>query len=336
MTFTPVFSLAVLVPVLALLLGLCVWQLVRSRGTRHGGDWIARVLLVLLLAVVAIRPAVGGGAPASTAEGGLEVYFVVDTTSSMAAEDFGTNNSPRLSGVRSDISGIAQALTGAEFALITFDSSTLQRMPLTTDLTALRSAVTVMTQEVTGYSSGSSIDAPVEMLGQVLADAEESKPDRPRIVYYFGDGEQTAQTPPGSFEELAGEIGGGRVLGYGTQEGGRMLSFDGYNDMYSDPTYIQDFSASPPTDAVSRIDEDNLETIATQLGVDYSLRQAGDPVEPLVSGIQVDAARVTQDPGRSPFEFYWIAAIGIGLLLLREGTRFVPALREVGLWGRAK
>ena len=336
MTLTPIFSPAVLLPVLVVMLALCVWQLVRAHRTHRRNDWIARIVLILLVTVVAFRPAFGGGAPASTAEGGLEVYFVVDTTSSMAAEDFGPDNSPRLSGVRSDISGIAQALTGAEFALITFDSSALQRMPLTTDLTALRSAVTVMTQEVTGYSSGSSIDAPVELLGQVLADADETKPDRPRIVFYFGDGEQTAQTEPGSFEELAGDISGGRVLGYGTEQGGRMLSFDGYNDMYSDPTYIQDFSANPPADAVSRINEANLETIAAQLGVDYSLRHAGDPVDSLVSGIEVDAARVSQDPGRSPFELYWIAAIGIGLLLLREGVGFVPALREVGLWGRAK
>jgi Ca-activated chloride channel family protein len=332
MSLTPLFSPVVLVPVLVVLFAFTAWQLVRSRRSGRTSDWAGRVALVLLVAVIAFRPAIGGGAPASTAEGGLEVYFVVDTTSSMAAEDYGTA-SPRLSGVRSDISGIAQRLTGAEFALITFDSSTLQRMPLTTDLTALRSAVTVMTQEVTGYSSGSSIDAPVELLGQILDDAEEVKPDRPRIVYYFGDGEQTAQSEPGSFEELAGDISGGAVLGYGTEQGGRMLSFDGYNDVYSEPTYIQDFSANPPTDAVSRIDERNLETIATQLGVDYAPRTAGDTVDVLVAGIEVDAAKVTQDPGRSPFELYWIAAIGIGLLLLREGIRLAPALREVGMWG---
>lgn len=332
MTFTPLLSPVFLLPLLAVLLALAVWQLVRSRGGGRALDWAGRVALVLLLAVIAFRPAIGGGAPASTAEGGLEVYFVVDTTSSMAAEDYG-DGAPRLTGVRSDISGIAQNLTGAEFALITFDSSTLQRMPLTTDLTALRSAVTVMTQEVTGYSSGSSIDAPVDMLGQILDDAAEVKPDRPRIVYYFGDGEQTAQSEPGSFEELADEISGGAVLGYGTEQGGRMLSFDGYNDIYSEPSYIQDFSANPPTDAISRIDEGNLETIATQLDVSYAPRSAGEPIDALVAGIDVDAAKVTQDPGRSPFELYWIAAIGIGLILLREGIRLVPALREVGMWG---
>jgi Ca-activated chloride channel family protein len=336
MTFTPVLSPLLLLTVLGVLLALCGWQLLRRRRTAQGRSWAARVLLVLLLAVVAFRPAIGGGTPAATAEGGLEVYFVVDTTSSMVAEDYGPDGAPRLSGVRSDISALAQALTGAEFALITFDSTALQRMPLTSDLTALRSAVTVMTQEVTGFSTGSSIDAPHDLLGQVLTEAAEAKPDRPRVVYYFGDGEQTAESEPGSFEDLASDIDGGAVLGYGTAEGGRMLSFDGYNDEYSEPaSYIQDFSTTPPTDAVSRINEDNLNAIATQFGVGYDTRTSGDSISALTEGIEVDSSRVTQDQGRAPFELYWIAAVGIAALLLREAFQLLPVLREAG-FGRGK
>jgi Ca-activated chloride channel family protein len=332
MTFTPILNPLLVLPVLGLMLALCLWQLVRQRRAGVARTWAARALLVLLVAVVAFRPAIGGGAPASTAEGGLEVYFVVDTTSSMVAEDYGPNDAPRLSGVRSDISAIAQELTGAEFALITFDSTALQRMPLTSDLTALRSAVTVMTQEVTGFSSGSSIDAPRDLLDQVLTEAAEVKPERPRVVYYFGDGEQTAESEPGSFDQLATDVDGGAVLGYGTAEGGRMLSFDGYNDEYSEPaTYIQDFSTTPPTDAVSRINEDSLNAIATQLGVGYDTRESGDSVGALTDGIEVDSSRVTQDQGRAPFELYWIAAVGIAALLLREGFHLLPVLREAGL-----
>jgi Ca-activated chloride channel family protein len=334
MTFTPLLTPAVLLPVLAILLALTIWQLLRQRRSRHARDWAARVLLVVLVVVVAFRPSIGGGAPASSAEGGLEVYFVVDTTSSMVAEDYGSADAPRLSGVRADISAIAQELTGAEFALVTFDSTALQRMPLTSDLTALRSAVTVMTQEVTGFSSGSSIDAPRELLEQVLADAAEVKPDRPRVLYYFGDGEQTADTEPGSFESVADDITGGAVLGYGTEDGGRMLSFDGYNDEYSEPaTYIQDFSLTPPADAVSRIDENNLNAIADQLGVAYDKREQGEAVTSVTAGITVDSARVTQDQGRAPFELYWIAAVGIAALLVREGFQLLPVLRDAGFRG---
>ena len=328
MTFTPMLPLPLLLPILGLALALVVWQLVRQRGTRLVREWALRLVLLLLVAAVAFRPAYGGTEPGPAAEGGLEVYFVVDTTSSMAAEDFGSDASPRLAGVRADISGLAQSFAGAEFSLITFDSSALQRMPLTSDLTALRSAVTVLTQEVTNYSAGSSIDAPKELLERVLADAEEANPDRPRVVYYFGDGEQTVDTEPGSFEAIAPSIDGGAVLGYGTEDGGRMLSYDGYNDMYSETTYIQDFSASPPVDAISRIDEPRLQTIADQLGVSYSHRDAGQSVDALVGGIEFDTPEVSTETGTAPTELYWILTIPLVALLVREWVGLGRALRE--------
>jgi Ca-activated chloride channel family protein len=328
MTFTPMLPLFLLLPFLGAVLALVVWQLVRNRGTRLVREWAVRLAMLLLVAAIAFRPAFGGTEAGPAAEGGLEVYFVVDTTSSMVAEDFGDDASPRLSGVRADISALAQSFAGAEFALITFDSSALQRMPLTSDLTALRSAVTVLTQEVTNYSSGSSIDAPRELLERVLADAEEANPDRPRVVYYFGDGEQTVETEPESFADIAPSIDGGAVLGYGTQDGGRMLSYDGYNDMYSETTYIQDFTTSPPSDALSRIDEPRLETIAEQLGVSYQHRDAGANVDALVEGIEFDTPEVNSETGTAPTELYWILTIPLVALLVREWVGLGRAIRE--------
>jgi Ca-activated chloride channel family protein len=328
MNFTPMLPLPALLPLLGLALALVVWQLIRHRGTRVAREWGLRLLVVLLLAAVGFRPAIGGTEAGPAAVGGLEVYFVVDTTSSMAAEDFGDDDSPRLSGVRADISALARSLAGAEFALITFDSSAVQRMPLTTDLSALRSAVTVLTQEVTNYSAGSSIDAPKELLARVLADAEAANPDRPRVVYYFGDGEQTIATEPGSFEALAPSVDGGAVLGYGTEEGGRMLSYDGYADQYSEPTYIQDFSTTPPTDAISRIDEPRLQSIADQLGVSYQHRDAGQSVDPLVEGIQFEPPAVTTATGTAPTEFYWLLVLPLLALLVREWFALAQSLRE--------
>jgi Ca-activated chloride channel family protein len=336
MTFTPMLPMPLLLPILAIAFALVVWQLIRHRRTRLVREWAIRLGMVLLLAAISFRPAFGGTEPGPAAEGGLEVYFVVDTTSSMAAEDFGDDASPRLAGVRSDISGLAQSFAGAEFALITFDSSAVQRMPLTSDLTALRSAVTVLTQEVTNYSAGSSIDAPRELLERVLADAEEANPDRPRVVYYFGDGEQTVDIEPESFETIAPSIDGGAVLGYGTEEGGRMLSYDGYNDMYSETSYIQDFSVSPPVEAISRIDEPRLETIAEQLGVGYELRVAGQSVSTLVDGIEFDTPEVSTETGTAPTELYWILALPLVALLVREWVGLGRAVQESRPTGRKR
>jgi Ca-activated chloride channel family protein len=327
MTLSPMLPLALLIPIAVVLLGFVGWQIVRNRRTPLGLSWFARLALVAFVLVMSLRPAIAGAEPASTAEGGLEVYFVVDTTSSMAAEDF--ESAPRLDGVKADIGGIARSLPGAEFALVTFDSSAIQRMPLSGDVTALRSAVTAITQEVTAYSSGSSIDAPLELVTSILTDAREDNPERPRLVYYVGDGEQTVATEPASFDTVAPLIDGGAVLGYGTEDGGRMMSFDGYNDETSAPAYIKDYSANPPSDAVSRIDETRLGTIADQLGVDYVHRDYGDPVDPLVAGISVAAPSIESEPAGAAVELYWWLAIPIALLLIRELLGTVTALSEL-------
>jgi Ca-activated chloride channel family protein len=327
MTLSPMLPLALLIPIAALMLGFVAWQILRNRRTPLALNWLARLALVALVLLMSIRPAIAGAEPGSTAEGGLEVYFVVDTTSSMAAEDF--ESAPRLDGVKADIGGIARSLPGAEFALVTFDSSAVQRMPLSGDVTALRSAVTAITQEVTAYSSGSSIDAPLELVTRILTEAGEDNPERPRLLYYFGDGEQTVSTEPASFDPVASLIDGGAVLGYGTDDGGRMLSFDGYNDGAGAPTYIQDYSGNPPADAVSRIDETRLGTIAQQLGVDYVHRNYGDPVDQLVAGISVDAPSIDSEPAGAAVELYWWLAIPIALLLIRELLGTVTALSEL-------
>jgi Ca-activated chloride channel family protein len=327
MTFTPMLPLVVLIPVAVLLLGFVIWQLSAARGTPLAKNWIARLGLVVLVLMLSLRPAIAGAEAGSTAEGGLEVYFVVDTTSSMAAEDF--ESGPRLDGVKADIGGIARSLPGAEFALVTFDSSAVQRMPLTGDLSALRSAVTSITQEVTTYSSGSSIDEPLDLVTRVLTEAAEDYPDRPRLIYYFGDGEQTVAEEPVSFDTLAPLIDGGAVLGYGTEQGGRMLSFDGYNDANSEPGYILDRSTDPAQEAISRIDEARLGAIAEQLGVPYVLRNYGDPVDPLVAGITVAQPSINSEPAGAATELYWWFAIPIVLLLLRELLGTTAALNEL-------
>jgi Ca-activated chloride channel family protein len=323
----PLLPVGLLLPILAILLGLVLGQVIRHRSTPVARTWLLRLGMLLLVIVMAFRPAIGGSAPASTAEGGLEVYFVVDTTSSMAAEDYGTN-SVRLDGVKTDIAALAQSLQGAEFSLVTFDSSAVQRMPLTTDLGALRSAVTVMTQEVTGYSAGSNIDASLDLMTGILSDATEDKPDRPRILYYFGDGEQTSPESPRSFAPLAALVDGGGVLGYGTAEGGQMMSFDGFDDEQSAPAYIIDYSTTPPSFALSRIDEAALGGIASQIGVQYSHRVAGESIDPLVAGIQVADPTVESTSAGAPFEFYWLVAIPLALLLVREVMATFGALAE--------
>ena len=85
----------------------------------------------LLLRDRAADPAIGGG-QAAIKRSDANVLFVVDTTGSMAAQDY-DGGEPRLVGVRHDIAALADEFSGAHFALITFNSKTRVIVPWTTD-----------------------------------------------------------------------------------------------------------------------------------------------------------------------------------------------------------
>ncbi len=329
MTFSPILPLEVLAVVLGVMALFAIVQFARAPRRPGSWHWLLRLGMVVMLFGLALRPGLPTNAQPPTASGDVDVYFVVDTTSSMAAEDFGPTGEPRLVGVRADLEAITAELSGARFSLITFDAETVQRLPLTTDTTAVVSGAKALNQEVTAYSGGSSISAPVEFLAARLTRDAEANPDRTRVLFYLGDGEQTVAEAPGSFSTLDPFIDEGAVLGYGTLDGGRMRQFSGFDAVDSDLPYITWFSDSGEQEAVSRIDEPALSTIAADLGVDYLHREPGSASAPVIEGIDVGDIGAGPDPVVSTPEFYWIFAIGFGMLALTEIAGLAVALRDL-------
>ena len=83
------------------------------------------------------------------------------------------------------------------------------------------------------------------------------------------DGENTVDSAQESFAPSSRPlVDGGIVLGYGTEEGGRMPTDD--EDLASGYVYDQRTGA----DAMSKLDADNVATIADQMGVDHLERTA--------------------------------------------------------------
>jgi Ca-activated chloride channel family protein len=327
MTLQPVLPWWILVPLMAAAVLFLGWRLVHASRQRsvHSRDslrgWLFRSALVLLVLGAALRPGIPGGS-AEAAASDVNVFFVVDTTSSIVAEDYG-DSSPRLDGVRQDIMAIAAELAGARFSLITFDTNAAVRMPLTTDTTALETMVAVLQPEVTDYSKGSSVTAAGTVLTERLRAARESHPERPRIVYYLGDGEQTSGKEPAAMRLDGGLVDGGAVLGYGTPEGGRMKENSGLGrgkEAASEQGYIQDRSAGSGKDAVSVIDESRLREIAGQLGIPYVHRSAGDAVAPMMQKAHPGTLQRAEGNGglEGRTELYWSMAAGAFLLALRE------------------
>lgn len=327
MTFQPIWPWWIMLPALAGLVVVLGWTAVRSRqpgAVLHGLLLPAGLMALLLLA--ALRPGVPGGSVRSAAAD-LNVFFVVDTTSSIAAEDYG-NGSPRLDGVRKDIMAIAGELAGARFSLITFDSQAVVRMPLTTDTSALNTLTGVLEPQITQYSTGSSVTVAGTVLNERLKAARDSHPERARIVYYLGDGEQTSGKAPEPMRVEGSLVNGGAVLGYGTGQGGRMKEKSSYSSEGT-AAYIQDRSAGNAGDAVSRIDEDTLREVASQLGVPYLHRAAGDGTAPMMQAARPGALHETSESLEGRTELYWAPALAAFILALWESIRVLRQLKQL-------
>lgn len=334
---------------------------VGGRGSlnRHGGlngrdwRWVRRGLMVAVVALMGAAP----GIRTDVAEIGTnaEVYFVVDATGSMGAEDYAPGGSAgsgtaggggegsdgegaggsggagedqvagrqRVDGVRADLTALAREYPGARFSIIRFDSRATTQLPLTSDLRAVESWAETFKLESSYTSGGSTINRPVEELTTTLRRSAEEKPGNVRILYVLSDGESTdpyAESGP-RFAEAGAYVSGGAVLGYGSEMGGKMPVQGGY----SGDGYIIDPLTGQP--AISRINEAVLKEVAEQLGVPYAHRVgAGGSGSPGNGGSSSDEGSGAVNP-----------KIGEGLLvggieeLLEQGSN-TRSVYNVQIW----
>jgi Ca-activated chloride channel family protein len=327
LSFLPVAPLPLLLLVAVVGLAL-IWWPAGARGPAE--SWVARgrrTAMVALLLVAALRPAIPGNDVRVDASA-VDVYLVVDTTSSVMARDY-ADAKPRLEGVRSDIKALVTQLAGARFALITFDIDTTIRLPLTGDGAAVSAAADTLRPETTVWSRGSSVTLARDQLRTALERGRDTHPERARLVFYLGDGEQTAAQDPRPFDIDGQLVNGGAVLGYGTAAGGRMAITAAF-----ETGDIIDPSTGQP--ALSVIDEKQLGSIAGQLRVPYVHRTRDDGASGIVEAVRLkelaplratDAAEIVG--GRS--ELGWVALLVLAALAAWElGALVAAASRRRG------
>lgn len=324
MTISPIMPWPVLLILGILLAGFTVWRFAAAKGERKRSDrtsWVRRFLLVAVLIAMALRPGIPGQS-AQTTMSNTNVFFVVDTTASSVAEDYGPEKKPRLDGMKADINRIVKKLPGARFSIITFDHDPIMRLPLTKDASTVAAGVDVLEPEVTADSKGSSISIAHDFLADQLKRAKNRYAMSVNAVFYFGDGEQTISQKPESFEKSKDLLSGGGVFGYGTAQGGPMLKTNAYTN---EKNYIQYHGEK----ALSKIDEKNLRAIAGQLGVKY-VHRTGDASLPSFVG-EIGKSRVEADDDNSygRFEFYWLLAIVLIGLVLWELVVLLGAARQL-------
>lgn len=322
MKLTPVLPFWILAIIFAPIVAWLTWktiQQVRKKARTSWTRYVRMLVIVLCLGVVALGPSLPGDkAPAGVIN--LDVVIVADRTASVSAEDY-DGQKPRLDGMKHDMLALVDSLKGARIALVTFDSTAKVNVPFTSDSSALATAINVMDQEISTYSKGSSIDMPLDVTTTLFNKSKQTYPDRGRLFFYLSDGEQTSKTDPKSFAALKPLVNGGAVLGYGTTEGGKMKTYYGYQDSTFEPSqkYIQDlttYGSSGFADAISKINEPNLQQIASETGTKYIHRTSlTQPVSEIVAASNL---QVVADNHREILHYvslYWIFAFAVAILL---------------------
>ena len=134
---------------------------------------------------------------------------------------------------------------------------------------------------------GLSYESIADTLRTALERSQERFPNRARVVFYLGDGEQTANQEPAPFD-VGDLVDGGAVLGYGTAEGGPMARTE------LDGSAGEDVKDANGDVGISVIDEDALGQVADQLGVPYVHRDGGD-IGPAMA--EADPGQVVEEAG---------------------------------------
>lgn len=305
----PLAPMWVIVPFALLLLAACIVPLVSGRGGRLA--WLRRTLMVVLLVGIALRP-VTADEDVSKERMNANVFFVVDRTGSMNAEDY-DGTSPRIEGVKSDMAAIMKATEGSRYSIISFDSGAASQLPLTIDAGAVKAWADTLQTESTAMSSGSNVDRPIGVLQREVSRAKQEDPNSHVLVYFLSDGENTDQKPSQSFAPIAENVDAGAVLGYGTPQGGPMKTKGGAND----GSYIQDPAGG---NGISKIDAANLERIASELGVQYLHREKpGGDLSKTLDGINLEKVPFNEEQAVESFEdWYWVLAIALALCAVWE------------------
>ncbi len=328
MIFRPVIHPVLLVLILAI--GVTFVFLSAKRAARKRVmDVIRRSLIVLIVIVMGAGPSIPG--EAVEVSSALEVYLVIDRTGSMAAEDW-DGNKPRIDGVRNDVSLLMNSLAGSRFSILTWDSSVHTDMPLTTDSSAVASYMATFTRERSSSSQGSSINRPAADLAKLLKKNKERHPENIRTVFILSDGETSNQdhwssAPSGSEEDwdrVKEYADGGLVIGYGTEEGGKMkaVRLSNAGAQSGDDEYIHDKSQPGAPIAISRIDEAALQGVASRIGVSYVHSPDKSAIDSYAHSILDDASKLSEERNmRDTYRYIiWPFALILGGLLAWEGA----------------
>lgn len=303
---------------------ICIVALVIRRRNKFA--YIRQVCMIVLLFLVNLRIMIpNSDVPVLDKELNAYVIFVVDDTISILAQD-GRDGGTRLDDVKMDCERIVDELNGARFSVITFNNATNISCPFTNNSNHVKSVINSIYPISSYNAKGTSLNTPIDVMKTMIDRAEDK--DGKVIVFFISDGEVTNGEEVTSFAELSKDIMNGLVLGYGTSKGAKMEIEDYDYGLVTKQT-VKDYSSVPYQDAISKMDEDNLKKIASDLEIQYVNMTNDSDISSEIQSIRKSLDEKNKEGTRKGYgETYFLFVIPFVLLVIYE---YIDIKRKGGL-----
>lgn len=303
---------------------LCVGMICLKKRSKIA--YIRQIIAIVLVFLINLRIMVPSNNISSSSQT-LDTYvlFVVDDTISMLARDY-DGDTERLTAVKKDCSDIIDELDGAKFAVISFNNNANLVSPFTNNSQYAKDVIGSLYPIEEMYAEGTSMNVSIDMMTDTLKRARE-KADGNVVVFFISDGEITNEEKLKSFKSAAKYVDGGAVLGYGTSEGGNMYVKSYYTDREE---LLEDTSSYPRKPAVSVIDEKNLKSIASDIGVKYINMNDSTNIDSTISKIKKESVSESKDGKVTGYvDIYYIFAAMLVVVMMWEFVDIRRKSREI-------
>ncbi len=278
--------------------------------------YIRQILVVLLLFVINLRPMYpSDNIEITTTKMDLNIIIVIDDTISMLGDDQ-PGYDTRLDKVREDVSYIVQNLPGAKFSIVCFNNNVHVMTPFTDSVNYVMNAVDSIYPLSPSYANGTNLTDCVDTIEDLAEDAEEVYGNSQLVIFFLSDGENTEDGGRDSFADIADLFVGGAVMGYGTERGGHML----YEDHTRNLSYmVMDNRGSSSIEAVTKLDEDSLREVASDLDIPYLNMTDNSALESTLTQIREGNESASQDDVKQGYvDFYYVFVLPLALLTAYE------------------
>ena len=280
---------------------------------------VIKTLIIILLFIINLRFMIPNGESIAISSD-LSILFVIDKSVSMRALDY-NGNKERFEGVVNDCIYIVDELSGCKFSIITFGDTAQKIIPFTTDSDMVQAELKAITLEDDYYAKGTSMNLVKDTLEKTLKSEREKRGDAFKfVVFFITDGEITKEDEKlDSFASIRQYISNGAVMGYGTTEGGKMVSSTFADSPNSDYYYIYYYDDTyHMVTAISKIDENNLRQLSSDLGIDYIKMSKTSNIDSKLSEIkrEMSNSQTTEEKVDSYQDLYYYFCVPLVILFI--------------------